>query len=127
MIAPLGEFPDPDFYSSAAQIIPVLLVALAVESSARELWETVAPWVRWYTFIVLAAGELAAIVASSGVIANAPEALASPENTYVGPGYWGTNILLGCTVAGLISGFLSVMYLAFFRGAARRRTRSKGK
>ena len=122
VLLPWGSFPTPNFYSSAAQTIPVLLVALAVESSARELWEAVAPWIRVYTFVALAVGELAAIVGASGVIASAPGDADHPE-IYVGPGAAGTNVLLACTAAGLVAGFLSVMYLAFFRRARRRNDR----
>lgn len=112
--SPWGYFPGPDFYASAAQIMPVLLVALAVESSAHELWASVPTWLRLYTFSVLAAGEVSAILASAGILASAPEDATQPE-PFVGPGLVGTNILLALTVAGLIVGFVSVMYLAFFR------------
>jgi hypothetical protein len=112
-ILPVGRIPGPDFYATAAQIIPVLLVALSVERAARELWAVTPRWMRGYTFTALAASELCAILASSGVIAEAPDDAARPSQ-FVGPGLLGTYVLLGVTVLGLVAGFLSVMYLAFF-------------
>src|SRR4051812_6577727 len=37
----IGSLPPTAFYNSAAQIIPVLIVALAVETRARDVWDAV--------------------------------------------------------------------------------------
>src|SRR4051794_18769595 len=58
----VGSLPPPDFYSAAAQITPVLIVALAVEGRARAVWDVVPTTTRWLLVGSLLVGETVAIV-----------------------------------------------------------------
>lgn len=107
-----GSLPDPSFYETCAQIIPVLIVALAVESRARDFWGKMATAYNAQIVAFLAVGELSALLAAS-------EALSSDE--YYDPGVVGPTLgasyaMLGATMAGLVAGFVAVLVLAF-RGA----------
>jgi hypothetical protein len=123
-LLPFGSLPPTSFYSSAAQIIPVLIVALAVESRARDVWDNV-PRVTKYALIgSLLLGQAVAIVASSGLIAVAPDNYSDyivtresdlEAGILVGPGLLASEIMGAVTAASLGVGFLGVVVVALVR------------
>lgn len=108
-----GKLPEPSFYEMVAQIIPVLIVALAVENRAHAFWGRISNVYNAQIVLFLAVGELSAITAASGVVAE--------TNTLVGPTPVISQAMLSATVVGLTAGFLSVLVLAF-RGATSKAT-----
>ena len=72
--SPWGDLPGKDFYAIAAQVIPVLLVALAIETH-RDVLSDFPRWGYWLVFGALVVGEVIAFIALSGT-------LAAPSNTY---------------------------------------------
>jgi len=107
-----GSMPEPSFYEMAAQVIPVLIVAIAVESRAHAFWGRISNVYNAQIVLFLAVGELSAIIAASGVIADE----LSETEAMVGPTPALTQVMLAATVIGLTAGFFSVLVLAF-RGA----------
>jgi hypothetical protein len=103
-----GTLPESSFYEMAAQVIPILIVALAVENRAHAFWGRISNVYNVQVVVFLAVGELSAIVAASGVIAEG--------DALVGPTVGISQAMLGATVAGLVAGFVSVLVLAL-RGA----------
>jgi hypothetical protein len=65
---PVGDLPGREFYATAAQIFPVLLVPLALDRRAHGGWRT-AGLPRWSLIGSLLLGELFALVALSGTFA----------------------------------------------------------
>jgi hypothetical protein len=107
-----GNLPSRSFYGMAAEVIPVLIVALAVESRARNFWDRMPNVFNLQIVLFLAVGELSAILAVSGVM---------DTSDYYDPGVVGPTVgisyaMLGATVAGLGAGFIAVLVLAL-RGA----------
>jgi hypothetical protein len=72
----VGTLPKPGFYETAAQIIPVLIVALAIEGHAQKLWSRLRFAYKLQVFFCLALGELAAILAAAGTFAASPRTVA---------------------------------------------------
>lgn len=96
----------------AAQVIPVLIVAIAVENRAHAFWGRISNIYNAQIVLFLAIGELCAIVAASGVIADE----LAESDALVGPTPAISQAMLAATVVGLTAGFFSVLVLAF-RGA----------
>ena len=71
-----GQLPKPGFYEMAAQVIPVLIVALAIEGQAHRLWTNLRTVYKLQVFLCLALGQIAAIVAAAGAFAATPASLA---------------------------------------------------
>jgi hypothetical protein len=71
-ILPGPTLPEQAFYGVAAQIFPVLLVALVVEARMDDFWRERPRSVRWPLFATLGLGELFALVAASGTLAATP-------------------------------------------------------
>jgi riboflavin transporter FmnP len=123
-LLPFGSLPPTSFYSSAAQIIPVLIVALAVESRSRDVWDNV-PRVTKYALIgSLMLGQAVAIVASSGLVAIDPNDYSNyivtkesdlEAGILVGPGLLASEIMGAVTAASLGVGFLGVVVVALVR------------
>lgn len=79
------QLPRPEFYETAAQIIPVLVVTLAIENQAHRLWARLSFGYKLDVFIFLALGELAAILAASRTISALPDAAAQDDTAELGP------------------------------------------
>jgi hypothetical protein len=81
--------PEGDFYGIVAQVIPVLIVAIALDGRGRERWESTSREYRWQITSALLAAEVAALLVIAGTVhsGNLSAAL--------------------CTV-GLVAGFLAV-------------------
>jgi len=97
---PFGEYPGDAFFDLAAQTIPILLVALAVEAQARRFdSEDTSRRIRIAAVIFLALGETAAVAVAASL--------------YVP--YYGTlasDILIVVTAVGLLGGFFAVIAVA---------------
>jgi hypothetical protein len=121
VVADIGYLPPPSFYEASAQIGPVLLVALAVEGSARAVWDEGPALLRWLLIVSLLAGEIVAIVAASGVIAADPLSSSSISEVLVGPSQTASEVMAGVTAAGLGVGFIAVTAVALYRPRRQRR------
>jgi hypothetical protein len=89
-----ANLPNPEFYRLAAEVIPLLLIALTVEGGLI----TRLPRGIYIEFMAtLLVGEVAAFVAVSGIFAS---------EHYVGGGYGGTGVLAMLSAARLIGGGL---------------------
>lgn len=97
---PFGEYPGNEFFDLAAQTIPILLVALAVEAQARK-FDRATSWklMRIAVVIVLAAGETTAVLISAGLLHPESESVIS-------------NVFIAITAIGLLGGFLGVIAVA---------------
>lgn len=96
---PVGSYPGPPFFDLAAQTIPILLVALAVEAQARRFdQESAARGLRIAAVILLASGQTAAILISASIYI--------PE-----PGMARDSMVV-ITAAGLLGGFFAVIAVA---------------
>jgi hypothetical protein len=73
-LMPGPALPEKAFYGVAAQIFPILLLALVVEARMDEFWRQRPRSVRWSLFGSLGFGELLALVAASGTFAATPGA-----------------------------------------------------
>jgi hypothetical protein len=97
---PFGDYPGPEFFDLAAQTIPILLVALAVEAQARRFdVERMGKLVRVAAVVFLAAGETTAIAVSAG--------LYTPEQFTPA-----SDVCIVVTAVGLLGGFLAVIAVA---------------
>jgi hypothetical protein len=97
---PVGRYPGDPFFDLAAQTIPILLVALAVEAQARRFdLEIVGKRIRIVAVILLACGETAAIAVSA--------ALYIPERGTVA-----SDVFVVITAVGLLGGFFAVIAVA---------------
>ena len=96
---PVGSYPGDSFFDLAAQTIPILLVALAVEAQARQFdLERTGRRIRIAAVILLALGEIAAILVSASLF--------TPDPGVV------SDIFVVTTAAGLLGGFLAVIVVA---------------
>lgn len=103
---PFGEYPGESFFELAAQTIPILLVALAVEAHARHFdLEKSDRHIRIAAVIFLSIGEAAAIVVSA--------ALYRPD-----PGTVASDVFIVVTAVGLLGGFIAVIAVALRPGLA---------
>jgi hypothetical protein len=96
---PSGEYPGSAFFDLAAQTIPILLVALAVEAQARQ-FDLEKSWkrLRIAAVILLAFGQTAAVLVSAS--------LYIPEYGVQ------SDMLVAVTAAGLLGGFFAVIAIA---------------
>jgi hypothetical protein len=117
-LVPYGVPPSTSFYEMSAQIIPVLIVALAVESRAHDLWAKIPDIYNVQIVVFLAVGELSSVLAASGAFA------ADSDLGYVGPTAGTSAAFLAGTVAALVGGFLAVLFLALGGGFGARGGRS---
>jgi hypothetical protein len=98
--APFGEYPGSAFFDLAAQTIPILLVALAVEAQARRFdLEEAGKRIRIAAVIFLACGETAAVTVAA--------ALYEPDS-----GTLASELLIVVTAVGLLGGFFAVIAVA---------------
>lgn len=111
-LSPIGNPPSQSFYNSAAAIMPLLVIALAVEKTAREAWSREFNGFRRGLMAVLCVGELVAIVGASGVASNFS---VSDQNSLglVGPSFTTTVLMAAVTAYSLAVGFLAVVAVAF--------------
>jgi hypothetical protein len=97
---PFGRYPGPAFFDLAAQTIPILLVALAVEAQARQFdSETTSKRIRIAAVVFLACGETTAIAVSASLFI--------PER-----GTFALDLLIAVTAVGLLGGFFAVIAVA---------------
>jgi hypothetical protein len=106
-----GVLPVSQFYGTAAQIIPILMVAFALERRAIEFVSD--PQARIYRiqlFLFLLVGELFALLGASGALRDPdhPKAFAAGS---VGGQDW-SNVIAAGTAAGLVGGFALLTVLA---------------
>jgi len=94
-----GSYPGDEFFELAAQTIPILLVALAVEAQARRLDRSEAGKLRVAAVILLALGETSAILVSAGLF--------DPD-----PGTALSKAFVVVTAGGLLGGFGAVIAVA---------------
>jgi hypothetical protein len=108
---PIGKPPPPEFYSAAAGIIPLLIIALALEGRARDVWDPYPGYIRFTVIVALCLGELAGILGASGVISNFN---ARDQEGYglVGPGFGSSEAIGALTAYALIIGFGAVVWVA---------------
>ena len=107
----IGVAPGPGYYGSVAQIVPVLLVALAVERRSSSVFGALPAGVyRYLLFAALGLAELCAVVAASG-------AFADPFNERrVGGTVLRSEMMLAAATIGLVAGFLGVLAIAVWPG-----------
>jgi hypothetical protein len=106
-----GELPVAQFYVLAAQIIPILMIAFALEGRATALLSD--PQIKFYRaqlFVFLLGGEVFALLGASGALRGETSTLAYAQG-YVGVGHWSNAIAAG-TAAGLAGGFAMLTVLA---------------
>jgi hypothetical protein len=95
-----ARFPAPGFYSLAAEVIPVLLIALVVE---RDVVASLPRGIRIEYAIVLILSEVAAFVGASG-------SFGDPfVDELVGGSYWFTGVLATLTSTGLLASVVLVV------------------
>lgn len=105
-----GPKPVHSFYDTAALVMPVLIVALAVESRALEILRD-NDAARVLMFIALLAGESAALVGSSGVFRGHTRSMNFEQGTVATPA--GLNDLLAVVmIGGFVCGFVMLAVLA---------------
>jgi hypothetical protein len=113
----LSAPPEPvhSFYETTAQVIPVLIVALAVESPARAIFEGQTSVYRILVFLFLLIGESCALLGASGVFRGGLSANSEEfQNGVVADTSWGTHLLAAGTVGGLVGGFAMIAVLTIF-------------
>jgi hypothetical protein len=93
LVAPPAEEPDEDFYMAAAQVIPVILLAMIVETRLTDVWRT--PDGRPWGQIVIAG----LLVAEAAALLEAAD-------------IFGVMASLSVTAAGLMGGFAAVALAA---------------
>lgn len=111
-----GSLPVPDFYGLAAQIIPILMIAFALEGRATDLLSD--PQLKLYRlqlFLFLLGGEIFALIGASGVLRGDVRAAQFAEGMVVGS-EGGSNVVAAFTTAGLVGGFAMLTVLALFWG-----------
>ncbi len=104
-------FPVSDFYGIAAQIIPILMIAFALEARATNFLSN--PQVKFYSvqlFVFLLGGEIFALLGASGALREPWHPHKFAEG-FVAQGHW-TNIIAAGTAAGLVGGFAMLLALA---------------
>jgi len=113
-LSPIGNRPSQSFYNSAATIMPLLVIALAVEKVAREAWRVEFKQLQRVLMPVLCVGELVAIIGASGVASDYSEydqtslGLGGPSRTI-------TVLMAAVTAYSLAVGFLAVIAVAFVK------------
>jgi len=101
LLGDIGELPKDEFHNTAAQIIPVLLLALVVESRPDAIWgtESARP-IRALVLAFLLIGELSALLETGDVLAQ-------------------DEISAAATGAGLVVGFVAVVLVALMPASDR--------
>jgi hypothetical protein len=114
-----SALPSATYYTTAAQIIPVLIVALAVETRVRSVWDPMPALLKAQLVIALVVGEATAIFAASGISSGAvdPDEF---DRGLVGPTETASEVMTALTTCGLIAGVLAVVVA--LRGQQRART-----
>jgi len=106
-----GELPVAPFYGLAAEIIPILMIAFALEGRATELLSD--PQIKVYRaqlFVFLLGGEVFALLGASGALRGGASTYSYTQG-YVGAGHW-ANVIAAGTAAGLAGGFAMLTVLA---------------
>ncbi|MGA7705816.1 MAG: hypothetical protein WB998_13075 [Solirubrobacteraceae bacterium] len=108
-----GPGPVHSFYETTALVIPVLILALAVERRALAIFEGQATAYRILVFLFLLIGESCALMGASGVFRGD---LAADSEKFQGGAVasssLGTNVLATGTIGGLVAGFAIIAVLA---------------
>jgi hypothetical protein len=139
--SPWGELPGKDFYAIAAQVIPVLLVALAIDTSTED-HSRFPKWGYELVFTMLVDGEVIAFVALSGTFAADSQTyravaddtwLGNPifeepdidrvikEGPLVGGSFLASLVFATLTSLALVSALVGVVLRAAFRAVAPRK------
>ena len=108
--------PFPTYYGLAAQIIPILMIAFALESRATDLLSD--PQMRFYRlqlFLFLLGGEIFALLGASGAL-RGEATRAEIAQGYVAESFSSSNLLAAGTTMGLVGGFAMLAVLALFWG-----------
>jgi hypothetical protein len=84
-----AEPPNSDFYGIVAQVIPVLIVAIALDGRGQKMWDRTHAAYRWQITASLLAAEVVALLVTAGTLDS------------------GNVAAMVCTV-GLVGGFLAV-------------------
>jgi len=110
----LFRLPAQSFYGTAAQIIPILIVAFAVERRASALYSDRRTKVyRTLLFAFLCVGELCALLGASGAIRGDISAGSWEFKTgLVAETEFLSNVIAGGTAAGLVGGFVMTAVVA---------------
>lgn len=106
-----AQFPVADFYSLAAQIIPILMIAFALESRATEFFSD--PQIKFYRlqlFLFLLGGEIFALLGASGSL-RGDVSMRQFSEGLVAKDDW-ANLIAAGTAAGLVGGFAMLAVLA---------------
>jgi len=108
--------PVPGFYGVAAQIIPILMIAFALEGRATEqLSEPQMGIYRAQLFLFLLVGEVFALLGASGSLrGQAPKRFF--QEGLVAEDYFWSNVIAAATTIGLVGGFAMLTVLALFWG-----------
>jgi hypothetical protein len=123
-LSPIGNPPSQSFYNSAAAIMPLLVIALAVEKTARDAWSQEFTEFKLVLMVVLCVGELVAIVGASGVASNF--SVYDQNNLgLVGPSFTTTVLMAAVTAYSLAVGFLAVVAVAFVKAPGARNARGR--
>jgi hypothetical protein len=107
-----ARLPVPGFYELAAQIIPILMIAFALESRATEFLSD--PQIKVYRlqlFLFLLGGEIFALLGASGALRGYGPARHYAEGL-VANSYGLSNLIAAGTAAGLMGGFAMLVVLA---------------
>jgi|tagenome__1003787_1003787.scaffolds.fasta_scaffold19482831_1 hypothetical protein len=108
-VGDVGELPRDDFHSAAAQIIPVLLLALVVEGQSNDLWGTPEGRpVRTVVLLMLLLGELSALLETGDILAR-------------------DELSAAITAAGLVGGFVAVVLVALLPPGDRPQSVARGR
>jgi hypothetical protein len=108
--------PFPVYYGLAAQIIPILMIAFALESRATDLLSD--PQMRFYRiqlFLFLLVGEVFALLGASGALRGEVTA-GEIKQGYVADDFATSNLIAAGTTVGLVGGFAMLAVLALFWG-----------
>jgi hypothetical protein len=121
------ELPGRNYYATAAQVIPVLVVALALEARAQKVFPNDQPArtaLKIQLFLFLLLGEAAAFLGMSGALGGEGTSrdhthphVNGAEEGMVATTDFLSNLLAALTGAGLIGGFLVVVLVAIFAPA----------
>ena len=110
-----GPAPVHSFYETTALVIPVLIVALAVERPALAIFEGARAY-RIPVFLFLLIGESCALMGASGVFRGGDLWGDSKkfQGGAVASSRLGTDLLATGTISGLVAGFAIIAVLAIF-------------
>lgn len=84
-----AEVPDTNFYGIVAQVIPVLIVAVALDGRGQDMWDRTPSEYRWQITVGLLGAQIAALLVIAGTVDSG-------------------NVTAAICTVGLVGGFLAV-------------------